>query len=117
MDPESNRGIHPEPAARRGTQLACGLVSVLNVGQDLATALIVEPPDLGEALAAGGAIEQATAETVFERPHVQADHGGGYPQVRGRGGESAQVGRPDEGRHTGKMVHSKAPLSSLRSNR
>ena len=69
-----------------------------------AAALVIGTPDLGEALAAGGAMEQGGAEAVLEKHHVLGDHLRREPGGLRHGGEGPQFGGLDEDGHAGQPV-------------
>jgi hypothetical protein len=65
--------IDAKPAARRHLQGAGDLVGLLQLVEDLRAPLIVLAPDLGQAHAPSGAVEQTHAKCGFQRLDLIAD--------------------------------------------
>ncbi|MCY1448875.1 hypothetical protein D9M71_655820 [compost metagenome] len=70
-------------------------------------------PRLGEFHAAGGAVEQYDADSLFETAHHLADGRRRYPEIVGSGGEAAVFGDVDEGYKAAELIlaHAIPPLS------
>ena len=83
-----DRRIDSQAPSGSGTELIGRLIGVFDIGQDLTTTLVIKAPNLRQTLPACSAIQQATAEPVFQRPNVETHHGGGDAQCRGRRGKS-----------------------------
>lgn len=81
------------------------LIGRFGLGQHQPTAVVIGASELGEVLPARGAVEQAHAETLLQKPDVFADHRSGQIECgRGRR-ERAEVDRPDEHGHALKAIH------------
>ena len=93
---EGDRGGEGQmPAGGRG--LAGGrLLRFVHVLQGPADGLQIEPAGFGDGHGAGGAVEQADADPVFQECDGPGDRRRGDPQLARGGGETARIGDRDE---------------------
>jgi hypothetical protein len=106
-------GVDPQCSARRRLQRAGDVIGLLDIGENLNAAVVIDPPDFGEADLPRGALEQPCTEPVFECLDVIAHHRRRHVEPATRGREAAIVHHPDKGRQTGQPVHSTLRLSTL----
>ena len=110
---ERHRRAQAEHAARLGLELRDREPGVVDLGQDPLAALVIEPPGLGQAELARGAVEQAHAELVLERADAARHRRGRQAQTaRGRG-EAAAFDHLGEQAHAGEGVHLEPPYFAL----
>jgi len=76
-----------------------------HVGQHELAALVVEPADFGELLPTRGAMEQARAQSLFDRADVLACHGGRHAAGFGGRRKAAGVHHAHEHRHVRQGIH------------
>ncbi|MNK26940.1 hypothetical protein D3C87_452830 [compost metagenome] len=104
---EGDGGIDADLARRlAGVGLGILLQRPVVLQQALATAEVL-PARLGQALAAGVAVEQAGADPGLQPFDVLADHGRCHLEAVRHGTEAARAGDLDEDLDGGQTVHSK----------
>ena len=97
--------VHPQAPGEPGGIAAEHAVQLLHVGQQIAAALVIRLPILGELDAAGGALEQPHPELGFEALHRPRYARLGQPQAGGRLGEARQLGHPQKNPHCIQLIH------------
>ncbi|MNE91323.1 hypothetical protein D3C80_1889220 [compost metagenome] len=73
--------------------------ALLDQAQYLQAALVIGRAELGQALAAGGAIDQADPEALLQGAQVIAHHGGRQAALAGGGGHAAGLDHAHVNRH------------------
>ena len=109
------RHAHPAEHQRRGDHEAAGglesrglrgALGFVHVLEDARGALEVARTGVRQADPAGGALQQANAQPLFERRDEARGGRGGDAQLARGGGEAVQLGHGDEGAHRVQAVHS-----------
>ncbi|MNN13914.1 hypothetical protein D3C81_1269610 [compost metagenome] len=93
--PERHIGTDPYPAARRGLDAGAAF-GLIEVGQDGDAALVEDAAFSGELQFAGGAVDQAGAQPLFQTCHQLADRRRRHAECTGGSGETAQFNDADE---------------------
>ncbi len=68
-------------------------------------ALIIGAPEVCQALAASGPVDEAHTQTLFKKPDMLADHRSGQIESGSSRRERAQINGFDEHGHAGKAIH------------
>jgi hypothetical protein len=97
--------VDAEMPARNQLLRADGAVCFFKLGEDLGTAAIIFPADLGEADLAGGTVQQPGAEVLFKRLDVVAHHRRRHTEATRRGTKAAAFDDPNEGSEAAQAIH------------
>jgi hypothetical protein len=104
-DAKGVRRVHLKRSPRRRLQIAGRAIGLFEVGQDLAGALVIAAPDLGQAEAARRAVQQPRPQPCLERLHVLAHHRRRQAEIARRAGKALGVHDLDEHREGGEPIH------------
>ena len=109
---EQRRHGDTQLAAWFGKLIGRERIRSLGFSEHHPAAFIIGAPEIRQALAARGPVDEAHAEALFEKPDMLADHRPGQIERGRRGRERAEIDGFDEHGHARKAIHIQNSLVS-----